>query len=178
MIDSSDGLDSDALLGVKSKIVNQAEFRILSPHDTELISLITNWYHEEWKIPLDKSLAKIKSVLSDETQLQVVMTIDSVPIATGGIYNHVGLLDLQPKFKIHKHWLGLVYTIPEMRQKGYGALLCKQLEFLAKQRGFSELYLFSDTAVNLYVRLGWEEVEIVPFGSRLVTVMRKYCMGE
>ncbi|WP_291880767.1 hypothetical protein [Leptospira sp.] len=88
--------------------MSQVEFQILSSHDIELISLITNWYYEEWKIPLDKSLAKIKSVLSDETQLQIVMTIDSLPIATGGIYHHVGLLELQPKFNIHKHWLGLV----------------------------------------------------------------------
>ncbi|MCW7474921.1 GNAT family N-acetyltransferase [Leptospira levettii] len=163
----------ESLLGVKSKFVSQFEFKILSSHDHELISLITNWYHEEWKIPLDKSFAKIKSVLSDETQLQIIMTIDSVPIATGGIYHHVGLLDHQPKFKIHKHWLGLVYTIPEMRRNGYGALLCEQLEFLAKQRRFSELYLFSDTAVDLYARLGWEKVEMVPLGSRLVTVMKK-----
>ncbi|WP_291880766.1 hypothetical protein [Leptospira sp.] len=60
-----------------------------------------------------------------------------------------------------------------MRRKGYGALLCEQHEFLAKLRGFSELYLFSDTAVSLYARLGWEKVEIVPFGSRLVIVMKK-----
>ncbi|XDD42220.1 GNAT family N-acetyltransferase [Leptospira sp. WS60.C2] len=157
--------------------MSQIEFQILSPSEESLILLIANWYHEEWKIPLDKILLKLQSVVNDESQIQLLMTIDSIPVATGGIYHHVGLLDVVPRFKEYKHWLGLVYTIPSMRQKGYGALLCEHLESIARDRKIPELYLFSDSAVNLYKRLGWMEMEVVPYGSRLVTVMRRSLLG-
>ncbi|TGM25890.1 N-acetyltransferase [Leptospira selangorensis] len=157
--------------------MSQIEFQIVSPIDEDQILLIANWYHEEWKIPLDKCLLKVKSVVNDESQIQVLMKVDSIPVATGGIYTHVGLLDVVPRFKEFKHWLGLVYTIPAERQRGYGGLLCQHLESMAKERMMAELYLFSDTAVSLYKRLGWKDLEIVPYGTRTVTVMRLGLLG-
>lgn len=154
-------------------IVEKVTFRILLPDDHENISQISNWYFEEWKIPIEKSVTKLNTVSNDQSQFQVIMYLDSVPVATGGIYNHVGLLDLQPRFKIHKHWLGLVYTDPRLRRMGFGALLCEHLELLARNRGIPELFLFSDTAVALYKRLGWIELEEVAYGNRIVTVMKK-----
>lgn len=69
--------------------------------------------------------------------------------------------------------MGLVYTVPEFRQQGIGAKLCRSIEVTAKDRGIREIYLFSDTAVSLYNRLGWTEVEAVNYGHRTVTVMKK-----
>jgi GNAT superfamily N-acetyltransferase len=82
------------------------------------------------------------------------MTLDNIPIATGRLYNHVGLLDKQPKFKIYKHWLALVYTVSEYRRKGYGALLCNYIQQHAKEMVLKEIFLFTHTAESLYKRPG------------------------
>ncbi|WP_232225849.1 GNAT family N-acetyltransferase [Leptospira terpstrae] len=63
----------------------------------------------------------------------------------------------------------MVYTVPEFRQQGIGAKLCRSIEVTAKDRGIKEIYLFSDTAVSLYNRFGWTEA--VTCGHR--TVMKK-----
>ncbi|TGK52770.1 GNAT family N-acetyltransferase [Leptospira bouyouniensis] len=138
-----------------------------------MISQISNWYLEEWNIPIEKTHSKLELVANDPTQFQVIMFVDRNPVSTGGVYQHVGLLDVKPQFKIYKHWLGLVYTDSHFRRRGFGALLCEHIESLAKDRGIMNLYLFSDTAVGLYKRLGWEELETVGYGNRMVTVMGK-----
>ena len=94
------------------------------------------------------------------------MKLNDVPIATGGMHNHVGLLDKEPRFKQYKNWLALVYTIPGKRQQGFGASICEYIERLSKDRGLKELFLFTDTAERLYTRLGWNELERLPLGKK------------
>ncbi|MCW7456701.1 GNAT family N-acetyltransferase, partial [Leptospira bandrabouensis] len=148
-------------------------FRVLLPNELETVHLIANWYFDEWKIPIEKTLLKFESISLDDSQFQVIAMQGDVAVATGGIYHHVGLLEKEPRFKEHKHWLGLVYTIPDFRHQGIGAELCQYIEGVAEVRGIREVYLFSDTAVPLYNRLGWSEVETVVYGQRSVTVMKK-----
>ncbi|EOQ90265.1 acetyltransferase (GNAT) domain protein [Leptospira yanagawae serovar Saopaulo str. Sao Paulo = ATCC 700523] len=149
------------------------EYKVLLSDDDALMAIVAEWYMEEWRIPFEKTIAKLKAVTADPSQFQLVLFENSIPVGTGGVYHHVGLLEQQPKFKIHKHWLALVYTKPRIRKNGFGSKLCGYLEKMAKERGILELHLFSDTAVSLYERLGWSKVEVVGYGSRNVTVMKK-----
>ncbi|MGE8721493.1 GNAT family N-acetyltransferase [Leptospira terpstrae] len=148
-------------------------FRVLLPNELETFELIAGWYFDEWKIPIEKTISKLEKITLDDSQFQVLTILGDRPIATGGIYHHVGLLEKEPRFNIYKHWLGLVYTDPDFRQQGIGTKLCRSIEVTAKDRGIREIYLFSDTAVSLYNRLGWAEVEAVTYGQRTVTVMKK-----
>ena len=77
-------------------------FQILQTDDKDTIRLIAEWYLTEWKIPIDTTIQRLESVTTDNSQFQVVMTIDNIPIATGGLFNHVGLLDKEPRFKMYK----------------------------------------------------------------------------
>ena len=95
------------------------------------------------------------------------MTLDNIPIATGGLYNHVGLLDREPRLKIYKNWLALVYTKPDNRGKGLGALICGHIQDYSKDLGLKELYLFTHTAENLYKRLSWQQIERLALGGNL-----------
>jgi hypothetical protein len=99
-------------------------YQLLKPEDKENIALIANWYLSEWNIPKEKTIQNLESVATSSDQFQILMMFNGVPIATGGIYNHVGLIDREPKFKVYKNWLALVYTIPGERKKGFGALIC------------------------------------------------------
>jgi N-acetylglutamate synthase-like GNAT family acetyltransferase len=148
-------------------------FQLVKPEDDSTIEHIAEWYFKEWKIPKDQSLIKLKTITSSPTQFQVLTTLDGVPISTAGLYNHIGLLDKVPRLSIYKNWLALVYTIPSMRQKGYGALICNYIHDHSKKIGLNEIYLFTDTAESLYERLGWKALERLPLGNRNIVVMKK-----
>ena len=112
-------------------------------------------------------------IFEDSFQFQVLMTLDSVPISTGGLYNHVSLLDKQPRFKFYQNWLVLVYTIPGKKDISFGALICEYIQSCSKQRGVKEMFLFTDTAERLYTRLGWNVPGKTFARQRNIVVMKK-----
>lgn len=149
------------------------QFQLLQPNDSNTIQLIADWYLSEWNIPQEKTIHRLNTIATDHSQLQVIMTLDNVPISTAGLYHHVGLLDKEPRFKIYKDWLAQVYTIPNMRHQGFGALICNYLQDYSKRLGVKEMYLFTDTAEALYTRLGWYPLERLPLGKRNIVVMKR-----
>jgi phosphoribosylglycinamide formyltransferase 1 len=149
------------------------QFQIVQPGDLKIIHLIADWYLSEWNIPVEKTIQRLATITSDASQLQVVMTLEGIPISTGGLYHQVGLTDKQPKFRIYKNWLAQVYTMPNSRHQGFGALICNYIQDHAKKMGEKEMYLFTDTAENLYKRLGWYSFEQVSLGERNVVVMKR-----
>jgi GNAT superfamily N-acetyltransferase len=152
----------------------EIKYQLVTPGDNEQIQLIADWYLSEWKIPVEATIEKIKKLSIADNEFQVLMTIDKEPIASGGIYTHVGLLDREPRFKVYKNWLALVYTKPEYRGKGLGASICNYIQDHSKSLGLKDIYLFTHTAENLYRRLGWEELERVNAGGKYIVVMKKY----
>jgi GNAT superfamily N-acetyltransferase len=148
------------------------KFQILTPDDNEQIELIADWYLNEWNIPVQTTKEKIKNLSTDNYEFQVLMTLEDKPIATGGLYNHVGLLDKEPRLKIYKNWLALVYTKPDNRGKGLGALICKYIQDHSKDIGLKDIYLFTHTAENLYKRLGWQQIERLALGNKDIVVMK------
>lgn len=149
------------------------KYQIITPDDNENISLIADWYLTEWNIPIQTTIEKTKNLSADNYEFQVLMTIDNKPIATGGLYNHVGLLDKEPRLKMYKNWLALVYTKPDNRGKGLGALICSHIQDLSKDLGLKEIYLFTHTAENLYKRLDWQQLERLALGGKDIVVMKK-----
>ena len=153
--------------------MTKIKFQFVQAEDEKTFNLIANWYVSEWNIPIEKTIQRFQKVTTDNFQFQVIMTLDDLPISTGGLYNHVVLLDKEPRFKIYKNWLALVYTVPKQRQKGYGALICKYIQGHSKKMGVKKMYLFTDTAEGLYNRLGWTELERLQLGNRNLVVMEK-----
>lgn len=154
-------------------MTSNINFQLVSPNDNENILLIANWYLSEWNIPIQTSIDKIKGLSIENNEFQVLMTLNDKPIATGGLYNHVGILNHEPQLKIYKNWLALVYTLPEFRGNGLGAFICNHIQDYSKGLGLQEIYLFTDTAENLYRRLDWEVLERLALGERNVVVMMK-----
>ena len=149
------------------------KYQIIQPNDNEKIELIADWYLSEWNIPIQTTIEKTKNLSANNYEFQVLMTVDNEPIATGGLYNHVGLLDREPRLKIYKSWLALVYTKPDDRGKGLGELICNQIQDHSKNLGLKEIYLFTHTAENLYKRLAWQQLERIALGGKDIVVMKK-----
>ena len=149
------------------------QFHLVDADDNEITELISEWYLREWDIPKHTTIQKIRSFDGGKFQFQVLLTIDNIPVSTAGLYNHVALLDKEPRFNIYKNWLALVYTIPERRRHGFGAMICDYIQEHAKQLCIKEIHLFTDTAERLYTRLGWNKLEQIALGKRNITIMEK-----
>jgi GNAT superfamily N-acetyltransferase len=158
--------------------MTKINFQILQSNDQPTFQLIADWYLSEWKIPRDKTIQRLQTITADSSQFQILMTLDGIPISTGGLYDHVGLLDKEPRLKIYKNWLALVYTTPDKRHQGYGALICKHIQNHSKYLGLDTMYLFTDTAEQLYKRLGWTEMERLATGDRKVVIMKKDLLSD
>lgn len=148
-------------------------YQVVKSGDKHTIELIANWYLSEWNIAKEITIQKLSNFPDQGFPFQVIMTMNDIPVATGGIYEHVALLDREPKFKVYTPWLALVYTTKENRNKGYGALLCEKIQEIAKERGLKELFLFTHTAESLYKRLEWQELERIELGGKNIVVMQK-----
>ncbi len=146
---------------------------LVLPEHHEWVETIASWYLEEWNIAIETTRKKMEAHENIGVPFQLLLLADGVPVATGGVYTHVGLLDREPRFNIHPHWLALVYTVPAYRGKGLGAMLCKEIEQHAKKQGLNKLVLFTHTAESLYVRLGWGELERLEVGGRRIVIMQK-----
>lgn len=146
--------------------------RLLTQDDTEYISQQADWYLDEWKVPREKTFQRLNKSINDNLLFQVILLKGDRLIAAGGISDEVNLLDYCPEYNTVRYWLARVYTIPEERGKGYGADLCRYIQSLARTRGHKTLYLYTDTAENLYRRLGWELMEYASMDGRKVAVMK------
>ncbi|MBX2923513.1 MAG: GNAT family N-acetyltransferase [Chitinophagaceae bacterium] len=149
------------------------KYQIIRPDDNKNIELIADWYLSEWNIPLQATISKTKKLSEGNFEFQVLMTLDNKPIATGGLYNHVRLLDKEPGLKMYLHWLALVYTTPENRGRGFGALICRHIQNHSKDLGLKNIYLFTHTAESLYKRLEWQQLERLALGGKDIVVMKK-----
>ena len=155
------------------KGIIEIKYQQVRKEDETLIKMIAEWYFSEWNIPTETTLQRLSTFSTDSIPFQSMMSINNVPIATGGVYDHVGLLDREPRFKIHSPWLALVYTKVEYRNQGYGALLCDYIENVSRTSGLKEFFLFTHTAETLYKRLGWQQIERIVLNGKEIVIMKK-----
>ena len=153
--------------------MQEITYRLITPTDDKNIGLIAQWYLNEWNIPVQTTIAKTKALLPANNEFQLLMMVNGKPVATGGVYTHVGLLDKEPRFNSYKNWLALVYTLPKNRGNGLGKLLCEEIQNHSKKLGLTEIYLFTHTAESLYKRLGWKKIERISLAQKDIAVMKK-----
>ncbi len=137
------------------------------------VGIIAEWYALEWKMDPEATRMRLSGFPVRGVPLQILMSIGDTPVATGGLYDHVGLLDIEPRFKMYGPWLALVYTPIEHRKLGYGTLLCEEIQRRSKDLGLKELFLFTSTAESLYLRMGWAGMERLNIKGRDIVVMKK-----
>ena len=148
-------------------------FERVKSGDIGTIEKIAAWYFDEWKIEPEKTIRKLSGFPDLGIPFQLLMSADGVDVATGGLYAHVGLLDIAPKYRIYGPWLALVLTTPENRNQGYGTLLCEEIENRSRELGLKEIFLFTRMAESLYRRMGWVSIDEKNINGQDVFVMRK-----
>ena len=149
------------------------QYHRITPEDTEILNQISQWYLSEWKMDSPKTIARLSKLPATGIPFHLLMTLDGKPIATGGVAKDSSIIIDEPRLNIYQPWLSLVYTTPENQNKGYGTLLCQQLENMAKELGVTEYYLFTYTAEKMYLKLGWQVMERFVARSKNMVIMKK-----
>lgn len=151
----------------------KVEFSQLVSTNHELIALISNWYEKEWSIPKNITADSFVDIPNSRVIFQTIMTLNGVPIGTGGIYRKVGIQDKVKKYGDYEPWLALMYTTPEVRGTGLGGQLLAAIEMQAQQYSLDKIYLFTHTAKSLYLKNSWDVEDEFLINERVITVMKK-----
>lgn len=156
-----------------TKMKGKLSFHKLQSNETGLIDLIAGWYFSEWNIPVEYTRQRLTDIPNDDVILQMLLLKDNKPIATGGIYNKVGLAKSYPALLEYNPWIALLYTSEENRNKGYGTKVLLKLESISNEMGFKEIFLHTFSAEKLYIRNNWIPFDEFPYKGHNTVVMRK-----
>ena len=152
---------------------NGISFHKVLSNENDLIELIAKWYLKEWDIPVEQTHERLANLPNDDVIFQLLLINDGEPVATGGLYNKVGLLNIHPKFLKFKPWVALLFTNEKKRNQGFGEKLLFKIEDIANELGFKELYLHTFTAEKLYLRNNWKSFDRVEYKGHITAVMKK-----
>jgi len=152
---------------------DEISFHKVQSNNNGLIELIANWYFTEWDIPIENTLKRLENTPNNDVIFQLILSRDDEPIATGGLYNKVGLLNDHPKFKKFGPWVALLYTIKNNRNLGFGKKLLYKIEEISKGMGLNRIYLHTFTAERLYLKNNWKPIERVAYKGHVTVVMKK-----
>jgi N-acetylglutamate synthase-like GNAT family acetyltransferase len=118
--------------------------------------------------------------LEDRTnRLKEIAQATDIPLMWIAIENHqaIGSAALvYEDMKTRKDlspWLASVFVKPQFRGKGIGSQLVIHIESEAKKRSIKKLFLFTEHARQLYLKLGWHDLEECEYHGANVVIMYK-----
>lgn len=141
--------------------------RLIEDKDNEAVAHIIQRTLEEFganqpgTVYYDRNIWTLSNLHKDKRSIYFVIEEDNNVLGGGGIYPTKGLCpDTAELVKL--------YTLPEVRGKGYGKLLINKCIEFARQKGYKHIYLESmeelSMAVKIYERLGFRHLN-APMGE-------------
>lgn len=79
-----------------------------------------------------------------------------------------------PGFEHLNPWLATLLVLPEQRSRGVGAFLVHEAERFAREAGYGEMYLFTESADGLFRRMGWLEMAKTTANGHEVRIFRRH----
>jgi len=150
------------------------EFAYLADHP-EQVDKVIGWWHSVWSDrmgPIDQATRHLCANLNiDSLPIQILAILDGQPVGTA-VLKQQELGDLYPD---KQYWMGSVYVDEAHRGANIASRLSQKIIDLAESRGLPHLYLQTiNTSGGLYVRLGWEPLELFDYrGERTLIMVRK-----
>ncbi len=101
--------------------------------------------------------------------LTLVAFVDTLPVGSASCVD----CDL-PFYSNLKPWLASLFVATPYQKQGIGYQLIQQIELIANQMGYQQLYLFTWTAEAYYHKLGWTVIDTTqPKGLPQSVIMQK-----
>ena len=144
---------------------------LLADH-LELVPVIARWHWDEWGIydPQGTPEKWAEGLAARTQRNRIPMTFvafyNDQPVGSAALVEH----DMEIRRDLTS-WLAGVYVQPDFRSRGVASRLVNTAMTAARELGIETLYLYTRSAVGLYARLGWVELEPVMYQGRKVTIM-------
>jgi GNAT superfamily N-acetyltransferase len=137
-----------------------------------LVETIATWHFQEWGHADPQSSVKSWTEgLRHRTNRTLIPTtyvalhgselLGTVTLVENDMCTH---MDLMP-------WLAGLYVKPSMRGKGIGSALTQHAVYSAARMGVNCLYLYTESARDMYEKLGWRPIAKEVYKGQLVTIM-------
>lgn len=138
----------------------------------EFISEVARWHHEEWSYirPGDTIEARTIRLRAEcgrgEIPTTFVAFSNSTALGSAMLIAHdmETHMDLTP-------WLASVFVEPDHRRQGIASALIGHVVECAARLGVKRLYLFTEGAEQMYLRLGWSVLERTSYRGEDAVVM-------
>jgi predicted N-acetyltransferase YhbS len=142
----------------REQSVRRIETFALHPSSPE-ISTCAKWRVEAFadliETDIEAEQRSLEAFASDQTaQVALVAKLDGALAGTCLLVRS----ELQPCHPVSP-WLAGLYVALEHRRQGVGSALVRAIEDQARQRGSRRLYLYTDSAIEYYKRLGWSTID-------------------
>lgn len=144
--------------------------RKLNKNETSYIRTIANWFFNEWgtaNSSVDRYIDVINS--SSPNDLPVFFVAEEQHIIGTAHLAQVDMGNSHPEFS---PWLAGVFVDPAYRGRGVGEALSKAVLEKAKEIGFENCYLYTDTKENWYSKNGWQLLSREIYKNKNVAIMR------
>jgi len=143
--------------------------------DEKTISILANWYFDEWGDSLfGDSLDTVKVKLNNyvkPNQLPLIVIAFEGNKIIGASQLKFHEMDIYPE---KEHWLGGVFVDRQYRGNGVAKTIIAEVISLAKVFNISKIYLQTEFLDGgLYSRLGWKPIEKVNYQGSDVLVMER-----
>jgi ribosomal protein S18 acetylase RimI-like enzyme len=137
----------------------------------EHINACSAWAYGRWGVQkenssLEQTIKKFtEGAQKDALPLTLIATTSdtNLPVAMASLWKEDG--DVWPD---KTPWIASVYTLYRYRDLGLATRLIKELEQVAKNLNYDEIFLQSGSAKNLYIQMGYKELENIETCSTAV----------
>jgi GNAT superfamily N-acetyltransferase len=138
----------------------------------EFIPTLAEWHFREWAyLRRGDSVENRISILrerSGRTELPITFVASSGRDLLGSAMLIASDMDTRPELS---PWLAGVFVAPEHRRTGVGRALVDHAVRKATELGFGTLYLFTPSAQDFFLRLGWHIIEHTSYRDTDVVIM-------
>ncbi|UCH49963.1 MAG: GNAT family N-acetyltransferase [Betaproteobacteria bacterium] len=127
------------------------------------------WKHFSPGKTLEDRVLKLQDIAqSNDVPFMVVAVDDDRLIGSAAL----ALEDMRTR-KDLSPWLASVFVKPEFRSNGIATILVRHIEDQATRLGIKKLFLYTERARGLYLKLGWSDIEHCEYMGVDVAVMFK-----
>ena len=140
----------------------------------DLLPELAKLQFDEWKHfspgkTLEDRVLRLRNVAQSNDVPFMVVAVDNGQLVGSAA---LALEDMQTR-KDLSPWLASVFVKPGHRKNGIATALVRHIEEQAAKRGIEKLYLYTEHARGLYLKLGWSDIEQCEYQGVNVAIMFK-----
>lgn len=139
----------------------------------DLVPTVADWLWREWWRRTGRTLEEAEAVYAAcraevGAPQTLVLLSGGTPIGTATLARH----DLEERPDLTP-WLAGVFVVPEARGRGHVGHLLTAFDEACRAASIKTAWLYTNTAVLLYLQAGWRVAEVIQRSGKLPTTLMR-----